>query len=413
MTFNHYVMADLVDEIAMGPFGSNIKVDCFASKGVPVLNGSNLDGFILGEKSFRYVTEEKANSLNRAIAHRKDVVITHRGTLGQIAYIPENSQYERYVISQSQFRIHCNDKVLPEYLVFYFHTPIGQNKLLSNASQVGVPALARPSSTFQKIEIDLPDIETQKKAIVMLSTLQTKIQSNQNINDNLQQQVSEIYKAWYQNFLCTDGKTLVESEYGMIPQGWHYSVLGDLCKSISVTHKFDTENLIFLNTGDIEDGQFLHANYMAVNDMPGQAKKTIAPGDILYSEIRPINKHFAYVNFPSDNYVVSTKLMVIRATSFDSRRLYHFLTSQDVLTELQMQAESRSGTFPQIRFDNVSKLPILIADDTTEAAFTALLHTAYEQIDHNNHENEKLSALRDSLLPRLMSGEIDVSKVSI
>lgn len=185
MTFNHYVMADLVDEIAMGPFGSNIKVDCFASKGVPVLNGSNLDGFILGEKSFRYVTEEKANSLNRAIAHRKDVVITHRGTLGQIAYIPENSQYERYVISQSQFRIHCNDKVLPEYLVFYFHTPIGQNKLLSNASQVGVPALARPSSTFQKIEIDLPDIETQKKAIVMLSTLQTKIQSNQNINDNL------------------------------------------------------------------------------------------------------------------------------------------------------------------------------------------------------------------------------------
>lgn len=206
---------------------------------------------------------------------------------------------------------------------------------------------------------------------------------------------------------------LVESEYGMIPQGWHYTMLGNLCKSISITHKFDAEKLVFLNTGDVEDGRFLHANYMAVSDMPGQAKKTIAQDDILYSEIRPINKHFAYVNFPASDYVVSTKLMVIRANAFDSRRLYHFLTSKDVLTELQMQAESRSGTFPQIRFDNVSKLPILIADNATEADFTTLLHTVYDQIEHNNNENERLAELRDSLLPRLMSGEIDVSNISI
>ncbi|MGE9985509.1 restriction endonuclease subunit S [Desulfovibrio sp. SGI.169] len=206
---------------------------------------------------------------------------------------------------------------------------------------------------------------------------------------------------------------MIASEYGIIPQGWHYSIVGDLCKSISVTHKFDTDKLIFLNTGDIEDGRFLHENYMAVSEMPGQAKKSIARGDILFSEIRPINRHFAYVNFSAKDYVVSTKLMIIRATSLDSRRLYHFLTSQDVLMELQMQAESRSGTFPQIRFDNVSKLPILIADDKTEVAFTNLLHTVYAQIEHNNLENGKLRALRDNLLPRLMSGELDVSELDI
>lgn len=206
---------------------------------------------------------------------------------------------------------------------------------------------------------------------------------------------------------------MIASEYGIIPQGWHYSIVGDLCKSISVTHKFDTDKLIFLNTGDIEDGRFLHENYIAVSEMPGQAKKSIARGDILFSEIRPINRHFAYVNFSAKDYVVSTKLMIIRATSLDSRRLYHFLTSQDVLMELQMQAESRSGTFPQIRFDNVSKLPILIADDKTEVAFTNLLHTVYAQIEHNNLENGKLRALRDNLLPRLMSGELDVSELDI
>ena len=76
MNYKTYPISDLIDEIAMGPFGSNIKVDCFVDKGIPVLNGSNLEGFELSEKSFRYVTEEKADSLKKANAHKGDVVIT-------------------------------------------------------------------------------------------------------------------------------------------------------------------------------------------------------------------------------------------------------------------------------------------------------------------------------------------------
>ena len=109
MGYETYRIADLIDEIAMGPFGSNIKVSCFVDSGVPVLNGSNLEGFSLSEKTFRYVTRKKADSLNKANAHRGDIVITHRGTLGQIVFIPQDSKYDRYVISQSQFRVRCND----------------------------------------------------------------------------------------------------------------------------------------------------------------------------------------------------------------------------------------------------------------------------------------------------------------
>ena len=95
MKFETYKIADLIDEISMGPFGSNIKVECFVDDGIPVLNGSNLDGVALSENSFRYVTEEKADSLGKANASRGDVVITHRGTLGQISFIPQNSKYSR------------------------------------------------------------------------------------------------------------------------------------------------------------------------------------------------------------------------------------------------------------------------------------------------------------------------------
>ena len=87
----------------MGPFGSNIKKECFVKTGVPVLNGSNLTGIALNDDEFRYVTEEKADSLGKANAHRSDVVVTHRGTLGQISFIPETSKYERYVIYKVNF----------------------------------------------------------------------------------------------------------------------------------------------------------------------------------------------------------------------------------------------------------------------------------------------------------------------
>ena len=198
-------------------------------------------------------------------------------------------------------------------------------------------------------------------------------------------------------------------ETNSIPDGWKSVSLGDICESVSVKHDFNKEELIFLNTGDIEDGCFLHSNYSSVESMPGQAKKSIKENDILYSEIRPINRHYAYVSFNAEDYVVSTKLMVIRSKVIDPRRLYHYLTSKTVIDELQHEAETRSGTFPQIRFDNIQRLKMIIAPPEQEKSFCEILHAYYQKIDANITENERLSSLRDSILPKLMSGEIDVS----
>lgn len=176
---------DLIDEIAMGPFGSNIKAECFVSSGIPVFNGSNLTGFKTNDNSLRYVTLEKAESLGNALASRGDVVVTHRGTLGQIAYIPLDSRYEHYIISQSQFRMRCNNRVLPQYLVYYFHTKEGQWRLLSNKTQTGVPALGRPTSTFKRLSMPLPAIEIQKKIVATIEPIQQKIELNSRANGYL------------------------------------------------------------------------------------------------------------------------------------------------------------------------------------------------------------------------------------
>lgn len=184
--WEEYKMNDIIEEIAMGPFGSNIKVDNFIDSGIPVLNGSNLQEFKLKEDSFNYISETKADSLGKANAYRGDVVITHRGTLGQVSYIPQTSKYERYVISQSQFRVRLNHNLIrPDFLTYFFHTRLGQHKLLANASQVGVPALARPTSTFKDIIISVPPIKEQNIIMKILLSLDNKIALNARINDNL------------------------------------------------------------------------------------------------------------------------------------------------------------------------------------------------------------------------------------
>lgn len=369
-------IADLIDEIAMGPFGSNIKVSCFVDSGVPVLNGSNLEGFSLSEKTFRYVTREKADSLNKANAHRGDIVITHRGTLGQIVFIPQDSKYDRYVISQSQFRVRCNDKVLPEYLVYYFHTPIGQHKLLSNASQVGVPALARPSSTFQQIEVVLPELSIQKCVVEIISTIQKKIANNQELNDNLELQAQAIYSymfienadpAWVQGHLSDlitvkygkDHKKLADGSYPVYGSG---GIMRYVERPL-----YDKESVLIPRKGTLNNVMYVNQPFWSVDTM-------------FYTEMRLPNV---------------------------AKFVYHFVKAKDLAS---MNAGS---AVPSMTTDILNAMEVVIPSTSALAEFESLVDPMYRAMQENNIQSSRLSELRDALLPKLMSGEIDVSDIQL
>lgn len=317
---------------------------------------------------------------------------------GIIKELPEN-----FLVSTGFVVIDvCQEIVDADYLYFWLSQESIVELLHAIAEQSVSTYPSIKASDIENLEIDLPPIEEQKKIASILVELREKIAHNIAINENLYYQLDTIYQSIYP-YLPSDE----------LPDGWTCVPVGTLCDSISVKHSFDKENLIFLNTGDVENGQFLHETYSLVADMPGQAKKSIKVNDILYSEIRPINRHFAFVNFNADDYVVSTKLMVIRAHNINARRLYHFLTMQETIRELQIEAESRSGTFPQIRFENVQRLPIVIAPPDVELQFAQILEDYYKMIDSNICQNQQLVTLRDNLLPKLMSGEIDVSDIQL
>lgn len=328
---------------------------------------------------------------------------------GIIKNIPDN-----FLVSTGFVVIDVDEKIADADFIYYWLSQSSiTDKLQAIAEQSTSTYPSIKVSDLAELEIYLPPLWLQKNISGILSIIDKKITNNDKINRNLSEQIAALYQAWFIDYEPFKDGDFVDSEVGEIPVGWRVEKLVNLCDTISKKHKFDKEELIFLNTGDIEDGRFLHGNYSAVEGMPGQAKKSIKENDILYSEIRPVNRHFAFVNFEAEDYVVSTKLMVIRSKGMEPRRLYQFLTSQPVIDELQLEAESRSGTFPQIRFENVGALKMVVATDDVEKKYAELLQKFYAQIDKNVMENQRLTELRDSLLPKLMSGELDVSDLNI
>lgn len=392
MKFNTYSISELIDEIAMGPFGSNIKVECFVDDGIPVLNGSNLNGFFLTEDSFRYVTEEKADSLGRANAHRGDIVITHRGTLGQIVCIPETSKYDRYVISQSQFRVKCNKKVLPEYLVYYFHTAIGQHKLLSNASQVGVPALARASTTFQKIEVEIPDVKTQQKVVSVLNAIEEKINVNRSINENLAVLLQTVYQERF-------GDVDIAAKQGVLSDICSYSKDRVAVSELDVTTYFSTENMLPRKAGSTD-----------ATSLPTTPQTTAChKGDTLISNIRPYFKKIVYCE---DECGCSTDVLCFTPNQ-PQYSAYLFSTLYADKFFAFMVAGAKGTKMPRGDKQQIMTYPIVLPSEVALVEFNTIALPLIKQIYSNRAENKRLSLLRDTLLPKLMSGELDVSDIDL
>ena len=184
-----------------------------------------------------------------------------------------------------------------------------------------------------------------------------------------------------------------------IPVGWTKTTLGDVCENISRRFNFqDKETVVFVNTGDVSNGKFLHHNKISKEGLPGQAKKAIKIGDILYSEIRPKNKRFAIVDFDSQDYVVSTKFMVLkRNDKIDLDFFYLFLKSNKTINAFQSHAEARSGTFPQITFDTISLDEIILPPLSEQKAIAKVLTAFDDKIELLQAQNKTLETMAQTI----------------
>ena len=413
-----YKISDVIDEISMGPFGSNIKVDNFIDFGVPVLNGSNLQGFKLQEESFNYVSQEKADSLGKANAHRGDVVITHRGTLGQIVYIPQDSKFEQYVISQSQFRLKLKqDLIRPDFFVYFFHTPIGQHRILMNASQVGVPALARPTSTFKEVFVPVPPLETQNAIMAILSSLDKKIEVNKRLNDNLEHQAQALYKSWFVDFEPFKDNEFVKSELGMIPKGWSIQKAQDIFEiNIGKTPPRKEKEWFTESTED--------NIWVSIADM-GNCGVFISDSSEYLTE-KAIRK-FNILMVEKDSVLLSFKLTIGRVAIADAKLTTNEAIARFILPDKSYREflylylkryeygslGSTSSIATAVNSKTIKGMKLLMPNADIIKSFSHKARPLFEQIRIKQQESRRLSQLRDALLPRLMSGELKVNEIEM
>lgn len=174
---------------------------------------------------------------------------------------------------------------------------------------------------------------------------------------------------------------------------WIECTIGDLCDTVSDTYRGNDENVILVNTSDVLEGKVLNHTQVPNKNLKGQFKKTFRKNDILFSEIRPANKRFAFIDFEdTSNYIASTKLMVLRHNEkVLPEYLFAILKSNYILAELQHLAETRSGTFPQITFSSeLAPMKVNLPDKKTQKQIVSILSSIEQKMDTNEIINNNL-----------------------
>lgn len=407
-------IGEIAEKIAMGPFGSNIKVSTFVESGVPIISGMHLKGFYLSEESYNYITEEHAQRLKNSIVRPGDVIFTHAGNVGQVAMIPEKCQYPYYMISQRQFYLRCDRrKIIPEFITYYLHSHEGRGKLLANVSQVGVPSIAQPSSFLKTIEIPLPPLNEQSKIVSILDSISKKIELNAQINHNLEEQAKAIFKSWFVDFepfgglkpddlkevelqaickIVTKGTTPTTLGFSFVQQGVNFIK----AESITDTHQFDISRFSYIDT---ETHNALKRSIIVQGDILFSIAGTLGRFAIVDDSILPANTNQAVAIIRPDSELIQP--YYIYSFFLGGWHLEHYWKRVQQAVQANLSLKT------------IKSLPILLLPNSIKHQYENLINPLFSKILQNVKEIRALSAMRDALLPKLMSREIDVSEVEV
>lgn len=304
-------------------------------------------------------------------------------------------------IHDGWLRLRCDEHVLDkEYLYYFLTSSIAQNQFKAVATGSVVNNLK--SDTVKDTIITLPPLEVQSGIASFLSSIDAKLVVNNKINDHLYDQARTITKQWLQRSA---------GSYELFPLSEIAFINSD---TYSPTENWEYVN--YLDTSSITNGCISEIQYLVPSSekLPSRAKRKIAPNDIVFSTVRPNQRHYGIISNPLPNMLCSTGFVVIRSKNplVCNELIYLCITENEFIEKMQQLAEQSTSTFPSIKPTDLNMCEIPCPKDESTRSFTELLKSMFAKIAANNQENVSLARIRDSLLPKLMSGEIDVSEVT-
>jgi len=393
-------LSDVALKFAMGPFGSNIKADNFVENGVPVIRGINLKFYKYVDGDFVYLTEEKADQLKSSNCLPGDIVVTHRGTLGQVGLIPEG-KYKRYIVSQSGMKVTANPNFLDnQFLFYFFKSNVGQHEILQHESQVGVPSISNPLTSLKAVSLKLPPLPEQKAIAQVLSSLDDKIDLLHRQNKTLEAIAETLFRQWFIEEAQDDWevgalKAYLDIGIGRTPprkeHQWFSENPKDL-KWISIKDLGNDGAYIFNTAEYLTQDAVEQFNIPLIPENTALLSFKMTVGRVaITTEQMLSNEAIAHFKFRLD-------------TPFTVEYLYLHLKNYqyDLLG-------SSSSIVTSINSAMIKDMEIIIPSKESMERFNDIIRGLFEKIRGNQQQIQTLEKLRDTLLPKLMSGEVRVA----
>ena len=386
-----------------GPFGSNLPSSCYKHKGIPVIRGCNLSigKFRYIDQGYCFVDNIVLDKLSRSTARKFDIIFTKKGTIGQIGIIPKNALYNLYLLSSNQMRLRVDISKADPYFVYYYLTQKNIiKKIIRDSESTGVPKTNL--AYFRSFPIKLPALSEQQAIAPILGTLDDKIELNRRQNATLEAMAQAIFKDWFVDFGPVHAKMEGRQPEGMSreiadlfpdrlddegkPEGWEWKTLDsilELCygKALKASERIPGKTPVY-GSGGIT-GYHNQALVITPSIIVGR-KGTIGS---LYIEHRPF--------YPID-------------TVFYVKSDYSIFFCYFILKQQKLKDMNTDAAVPGLNRNNVYRLVFSMPSNIVIEKFDAYIQNIYKKIYHNYSEISILISLRDTLLPKLISGELRV-----
>ena len=382
--------------IKTGPFGTQLKAAEYQETGIPVLNVKNLGYGTVNSAKLDHVGADTVERLRIHLLQQGDIVFGRKGAVDRHAYIDNESDGWMQGSDCIRLRVETDD-INPRFLSYYFLTNQHKAFMISMCSHGTTMA-----SLNQKIleQIDFPCLERnyQDKIVEILSKIDEKGRVNQKINENLLQQARALFRKWFS--ITSSGLYKLSDIADINPETYSPK------ENWSFVNYLDTSNI---TSGTINEVQYI---IPSEGKLPSRARRILRKDDVVFSTVRPNQLHYGIISNPKPNMLGSTGFAVIRSKyeTIPNEIIYLALTESAFVEQMQQLAEQSVSTFPSIRPADLDAcvLPEPKEDDND---FVETIKSIFNAVATNNEENQRLATLRDTLLPRLMSGELDVSRL--
>ena len=418
--------------IAIGPFGSRMKSDCYVPTGVQVIRGTNISDTSMLVGEMVCITPMLANQLGNAIVYADDLVFPHRGSIGLVGIVPHNN-VERYAISSSLMKLTCDRKqVEPFFLFYFFRSDEGRHGLLKNASTVGTPGIGQPLSSLRAIKVLLPPLPEQKAIAAILGSLDDKIELNRRMNTTLEAMARALFQSWFVDFdpvrakldgrvpVGMDAETAVlfpagfdESALGHIPLGWTAQRLSD---AIEVNPRRTLKSGTIAPYLDMKNLPTQGHSAEEVIDREFSSGTKFQNGDTLLARITPCleNGKTGYVDFLKDGQVGwgSTEYIILAPKPPLPPQFGYLLARSDALRTHAVQNMTGTSGRQRVPSECFNTFWLTVPPPKIAHRFDELTAPLMAQIKANSNESRTLATLRDTLLPKLLSGELSVAQTA-